>query len=377
MHSKRTFTPLLFPLLALLAVLTLLPASLADEAREITDSCRFTKSGKNIKHLENMLDRDYRTFLSVYRGNPLEIDAGGKTMGALYLQYSERPVPGTVEAFVGGVWEKVQDIGSYLTEYVPLPYGTTRVKLFDTSKSRMFIAELYVFAPGTQPDFCATWHTGEKADLMLIHCHPDDEVLWFGGLLPTYTALGYEVQVVTVVPATPVRRLELLDSLWHCGVTRYPYTLGLADTHASTLAGQYRRWDKAGLIVSMAKAIRIYRPEVIVSHDLEGEYGHAAHMATADCAREAFTAAADPGSYRQKLGKYAVWQAKKLYLHLYAKGRITMDWHTPLPAFGGKDGITVATEAFAFHKSKQKTWHIEDAGAYSNAEFGLVTSLVG
>ncbi len=359
-------------------LLCLTVSACGEDAREISAACSFSQSGKALKEDQNLLDRDYDTFASILAGRFLEIDAGGSVMGSVYFKYQDRTVNCHVEAYRDGTWHDAGSCGTYLTEWIPLPYKTTKVRLVNDSRSRLLISEVYAYAPGRQPRDCATWHTGGKCDLMLISCHPDDEVLWFGGLLPTYAGdRAYEVQVVCTVPSTPTRRLELLDSLWHCGVTRYPHFLGLKDARHSTLAGQYRTWQKDQLLFSTVKAIRMFQPEVVVSHDLKGEYGHGAHMATADCAMEAVELADNPKRYAGQVREYGVWTVKKLYLHLYPENVLEMDWHQSLDFFGGDDGITVASEAFLFHRSQLKTWAIEDGGAYSNARFGLVSSTVG
>ena len=374
MHRFHRFLTVLF----LLALSCLTLSAGAEDAKEITGRCSFHQSGKEIRDLENMLDREYRTYISILSGRYLEIEAGGDLIGSVYVKHNDRAVACHLEAYRDGVWENAGTYGSYLSEWMPLPYKTTKVRLVNDSRSKLLINEIYLYAPGTQPRDCATWHTGEKCDLMLISCHPDDEVLWFGGLLPTYAGdRAYEVQVVCVVPSTPIRRLELLDSLWHCGVTRYPYFLGLSDSRHNSLQAQYRSWSKDQVLNSMVKAIRRFQPEVVVSHDLRGEYGHGAHMATGDCAREAVKHANNPRRYSGQLKEYSLWEVKKLYLHLYNENVIEMDWHEPLDFFGGQDGITVATEAFQFHRSQLKAWSIEDGGELSNARFGLVSSTVG
>lgn len=362
----------------LLIALMLAVSASADEAPEITSQCTFSRSGKSIKNVEHMLDRDYGTYITVFSGNALVAESEGSIIGGVFIQFYDRTVACSLEAQVKGVWKKVADCGDYLTEWFSVPYGTTAVRLTNTSRSRLFINEFYVYGYGTQPAFCAKWHKGDQCDLMLVSCHPDDEVLWFGGLLPTYAReRGYEVQVVVVVPSTPERRLELLDSLWHCGVTRYPHFLGISDSHHGSLQEQYKAWSKDSVCFSIVKAIRIFKPAVIVSHDLYGEYGHGAHMATADCTRLAFNYAASPKKYARTAKEYGVWQPQKLYLHLYGEAQIEMDWHQPLESFGGKDGFTIASEAFQYHRSQLHAWAIEDGGKLSNARFGLVFSTVG
>ena len=63
----------------------------------------------------------------------------------------------------------------------------------------------------------------------------------------------------------------------------------------------------------MADEIRQYKPDVILTQDFDGEYGHGNHMATALATADAFTLAANP-NYNDG---QAPWQAKKLYVHLF------------------------------------------------------------
>ena len=124
--------------------------------------------------------------------------------------------------------------------------------------------------------------------------------------------------------------------------------------------------------------IKTYRPEVMVTHDVDGEYGHGAHRLCADAALRCVPAAAE--------GENA-WQVKKLYLHLYKENQILMDWRQPLDAFDGKTALDVAKAAFKFHRSQQGgsatykgkkyVFAVEDKGVFNNAKFGLAYTTVG
>ena len=88
--------------------------------------------------------------------------------------------------------------------------------------------------------------------------------------------------------------------------------------------------------------------------------------------------AADPVSFPDSAEQYGLWQVQKCYVHLWAEGQIRLDWHRPLAAFGGRDGMTVAREAMAMHVSQVKHgWAIEEGGDCDNALFGLYFSSVG
>ena len=184
--------------------------------------------------------------------------------------------------------------------------------------------------------------------------------------------------MVYAVPSSPRRRLELLDGLWHCGVTAYPEFLGRADAYTRTLADAYRRWGKNSMANQYTGLIRRYRPLVVVTHDFRGEYGHGGHRAVADAVSRSVAGAADPAFFPASAAAYGTWQPQKLYVHLWGEGQIRLDWHRPLGVFGGKDGMTVAKEAMAMHASQAaRGWAVEEGGDADNALFGLYFTRVG
>ena len=116
----------------------------------------------------------------------------------------------------------------------------------------------------------------------------------------------------------------------------------------------------------------------MLTHDLDGEYGHGAHRVTADATLYCVEHAADASFQEKSAALYGTSQVKKLYLHLYPENQITMDWRVPLEAFGGKTGLELAREAYALHVTQQTTpFVIEDSGETSCALFGLAYTTVG
>ena len=68
--------------------------------------------------------------------------------------------------------------------------------------------------------------------------------------------------------------------------------------------------------------------------------------------------------------KWGIWCVKKLYLHLGRENTVTMDWRVPLSSMGGKTGLELAQEAYAFHITRHKTsFVVTDEGRTSNAKF--------
>lgn len=366
---------------ALLAAVILSAAviAFADEAEDITRTCRLSAKGMNASEAKKMTDGRYTTYTAIGKGGILTVDGRGKALGGIFLRIYDRATSFRIEAWDGTGWTGCGEGTKHLTEWYPLPEGTQKARIVNTDKSRLFIDEIQVFGEGSKPKEAHSWEDLSKADLMLITCHPDDELLWFGGLLPEYAGeRGLRVQTVTVVPSTPQRRLELLDGLWHCGVKAYPVLLGMADASTKSLAAQYRRWSRSALCRKITAVIRQYQPEVVVTHDLNGEYGHGGHRATADAVTRSLSLAANADKYKDSASAWGVWQVKKCYVHLYRENTLRLDWHQPLSSFGGRDGFRVAVEALAFHKSQTAHgWEMEDGGRMDNAAFGLYYSSVG
>jgi LmbE family N-acetylglucosaminyl deacetylase len=139
--------------------------------------------------------------------------------------------------------------------------------------------------------------------LMAVHAHPDDEVLSTGGVLARYAEEGIRTVLVTctggeqgdgpdgVKPGEPghdeaavrERRLaELRDSVAHLGI-EHVELLGYRD---SGMAGWDANDDKdvfsnVPIEESTARLVALmehYRPQVVVTYDENGAYGHPDHI---------------------------------------------------------------------------------------------------
>lgn len=350
------------------------------EAQDITRKVVLTRNGKRSAKLREMKDGKYSTFAVVNRGASVEMQAKEQAMGGFVLRFFDRPTDGAVEAYADGGWQEVAELQPYLSYWYELPAGTEKARIVNKGKSRMYLAEINVYGEGEKPREAPVWHTIEKADLMLLTAHPDDELLWFGGMIPTYAGeRRYAVQLAVLVPTTPLRRLELLDAVWHCGLTAYPVFAGLKDARGKTLEAQYKLWHKNNVWKKVTGILRKYRPEVLLLHDFGGEYGHGAHRVAADAGAHCAVLAADSAKYPESAKTYGTWQVKKVYVHLWNKNEIRMDWHQPLSAFDGKDGLTVATEGLSYHRSQiGNGWGMEkEGGPNDNSRFGLYATTVG
>ena len=371
------------PLLALLLTLLLSPA-LADEARDITADAKLTLSSKAWR-AETLYDRDYETSWTSEKSRypNVTVKTKEKCYG-VYVCFSGELRPWVVQVKKSGKWATVASgAGQYAHEYLPLDGLTDfRITYEDNKQRELAINELYLFSDGDVPAYVQQWQpTVEKADLMILVAHPDDEVLFMGGMLPTYAGeRGMNVVVCYMTCGTTVRRSELLNGLWLCGVRTYPDIGDFWDKYSLKRDPIYEVWGKTKTHKYVTELIRKYQPEVLVTHDVNGEYGHGAHRLCADSALTCVSSAADASKFADSAKKYGAWQVKKLYLHMYKDNQITLDWDVPLASQNGRTGFDVAVEAYTLHASQPqgKQYQVEPRDSEKSCYlFGLAHSTVG
>lgn len=346
--------------LLLLVLLLLSAPALAEEAREITKDASFTVTKLKRGTLKRMLDRNRETALQTDKQKSPTVTVQMKTegCGALYIEFGNNIMPFSVQAKDGDNWVDVASWNDeYAQAYVEFPLQTEFRLAFDPggASKALYIREIYLFSEGERNDIPQIWEPPcEKADLLMLVGHPDDELLWFGGLLPTYAGeRGMRVEVCYLTCANSCRRVELLNGLWHCGVRNYPDIGAFSDIKSYNAAKLYPQWggtDKVDLYV--ARLLRRYQPEVVVTQALDGEYGHAAHVICARSMQRACALAADPDYDPDSIALYGVWEGKKVYVHKGEPPTTVMDWRAPLEAFGGKTSFEVAEEAYRLHASQ-------------------------
>lgn len=365
-------------LLLMILVLLCLPlafAALAEEAQDITGRCEFIAAPASQGRKADMQDHSYLTY---YTGKYLEINTPeNEPCFGLYLRFAGREAPYRVDAWQDGAWTTIaSDDRQYANSFLPLP-GIRRLRVAPDKNDTLSIAEITVLGEGEKPEWVQDWQPWQgKADLLVLSAHADDELLFFGGVIPYYTAqMQKHVIVCYLTDQTSCRRNELLDGLWLCGVREYPRMGVFKDIKNYSLGDSYGFWGEKPVVEYVTGLLREYRPDVVVTHDKGGEYGHGAHRVCADAMIKAVDRAAD-GTYLPNLGE--PWQIQKLYLHLYKQNTLTFDWRQPLSAFGGQTAFDVAKAAFDCHASQRSNGLIvQDWGPHANNVFGLYFSNVG
>ena len=242
------------------------------------------------------------------------------------------------------------------------------------------VCNLRVYSAGELPREVEVWQPPvEKADLMVVSTHQDDELIFLGGTIPYYaTALKRPTVVVYMTDCNRHRRNEALNALWKMGVTNYPDFINLPDKKVDSLSEGVRLWGgKDAVLRVLVERIRRFKPEVIVTQDLDGEYGHNQHKITARAMMYAIEAAADAAQFPESVEQYGAWQVKKLYHHLYRENQIEMDWETKLDSLNGYSPLKVAQIGMQEHASQLKYFAVKSHGTYDNSKFGLYFTTVG
>ncbi|MEU5256774.1 N-acetyl-1-D-myo-inositol-2-amino-2-deoxy-alpha-D-glucopyranoside deacetylase [Streptomyces longwoodensis] len=157
--------------------------------------------------------------------------------------------------------------------------------------------------------------------LLLVHAHPDDESINNGATMARYAAEGAQVTLVTctlgergeVIPpalrhltgaalgehrlgelAAALRELGVTDSALLGGAGRYGDSgmMGLPDNEDP---GCFWQADVDTAAASLAEVVLRTRPQVVVTYDDHGGYGHPDHIQAHRVAMRAVELAADAG----------------------------------------------------------------------------------
>lgn len=376
----------------LIALLTLLALSLsvafAAEANDITEDCKFKVCSSGRKYTL-MTDKKYTSY---WESNKIKTPwiaitaPEGKPIAGLYVCFGNMPESWEIQTSDDGKdwFTAVPGDTRFLHAYVALPQPAQHVRLAVTSekKTALRINDLFVLSEGDLPDWVQVWQpTEEKADILFLSTHPDDELIFFGGAIPTYAVEQQrKVVVAYFTRSNTTRSSELLNGLWHMGVRTYPVIGNFKDSYAKNLKAAYKSAGGKNKVNEWIVGLyRQYKPEVVVTQDTNGEYGHKQHMMIADAAQNCIALAANEDEFTASTIAYGTWQVKKLYLHLYPENQITFDWTVPLKSMNGATGIELAEEAYTLHKTQASSgMSVTETGTkYDNRVFGLAFTTVG
>ena len=384
---KKT-TISIFAGLFVLAAAMILGLGMKEARADLLDPYYYSTDGSDCYSL---WDDNYYTTEFFEPGTEVTISSE-TAIDSLYIMWEDEPGEWTLR-INGNNYTFGQN--NFLHEFVQIPEaekGATEVT-FVVGDHNLNFASVYVFSEGELPDYVQQWEPPyEEADMLFLSTHADDEALFFGTTIATYTDKeDVRVQVAYFTDQDqnePYRNHEILNGLWVMGVTHYPELGRFYDYYSETYEEAESQFNYDESLDFVVEIIRKYKPQVLIGQDIiNGEYGHGAHMWTAMLITKAIESAADSGQYQASASAYGTWDVPKTYLHLYNEGAIELDARVPLESFGGKTALEIAKEAYLEHDSQQWCWFYvsdgyDDEGnpdgyEYSCTKFGLYRSLVG
>ena len=194
--------------------------------------------------------------------------------------------------------------------------------------------------------------TSPTADrrILFVHAHPDDETIGNGATMAKYAADGVHVTLVTCTLGEE-GEIILDDHAHHAAdqndtlgqhraieLANAMAELGVADHRQLGEPGKYRdsgmmgtpdnddptcfwRADLLAATADLVAVIREVRPQVLVTYDDFGGYGHPDHIQAHRVAMYGAVLAAAP-SYRPDLGE--AWDVAKIYWNAFPKSFMRM-----------------------------------------------------
>ena len=181
------------------------------------------------------------------------------------------------------------------------------------------------------------------ATILAFHAHPDDESVSTGVTLAKYADEGHRVVVVTATDGSAgeihnyenpeelfpklaeMRKEELEKSLDALGVKEYEWLgykdSGMMGTEENNDADCFWRQDYFGPVGKLVTEIRKYKPDVLITYDPFGGYGHPDHIQTHRVGTAAFFAAGDIDKFPLK-DEEDIWIPERLYFNAWSKSRI-------------------------------------------------------
>lgn len=185
-----------------------------------------------------------------------------------------------------------------------------------------------------------------RPTIMAVRAHPDDECFTLGGTLARYSDEGHRTVLVTCTGGengeivdeelnTPenkarladIRREELMASVHILGITDVELLgyrdSGMADSPENEDARSFHKADMDEATARLVALVRRYRPDVLVTDNEEGSYGHPDHIMANRVTVAAYDAAADAAFHPQIGPPHRV---AKLYYTAFAQFQVVGTW---------------------------------------------------
>jgi N-acetyl-1-D-myo-inositol-2-amino-2-deoxy-alpha-D-glucopyranoside deacetylase len=181
--------------------------------------------------------------------------------------------------------------------------------------------------------------------MLLVHAHPDDETIGTGATMAKYAAAGAHVTLITctlgeegevLVPDLAYLASDQTDALGPHRIEELNAACEALGVQDHRFLGGPGRWRDSGMMGTpqnerpdvfwqadlddatreLVAVLREVRPQVVVTYDEKGGYGHPDHIQAHRVAVRAFEKAGDP-SYSPEVGE--PWAPARLYYTAFPK----------------------------------------------------------
>lgn len=232
--------------------------------------------------------------------------------------------------------------------------------------------------------------------LLLVHAHPDDETINNGATMARYVAMGARVTLVTctrgeegevLVPELAHLAASATDQLGTHRETELRHAMiALGVTDHRFLGAPTKKWRDSGMMGTepnnrsdvfwqadldeaasfLVKIIREVKPQVLVTYDDFGGYGHPDHIQAHRVAMRAAELAADAG-----YGEGEAWNIAKIYWNTMPRSVIEEGIKT-MKEQGGSFFGTENVDDLPFVKPDEVVTSVIDGTAYVEAKMNAM-----
>jgi len=200
------------------------------------------------------------------------------------------------------------------------------VLLFDAALSADPPLQPLPFDQGATGLALALRRLGVDGRVLYVTAHPDDE--HNGVLVELSRGRGLHAEVFTLTrgeggqneigpelfEALGLLRTEELAAVHRYDAVEQAFGRAWEFGYSFSVDETFAKWGHDETLADVVRAVRSFRPDVILTLPLEARGGGQHHQAAARLAREAFRAAADPARFPEQVrAGLRPWQARKIY----------------------------------------------------------------